>query len=262
MSEGLPNFNLNPLKKFNLNVLLDETRSSKKANAFIIALAAVYNDMKDLFWMYQILVDNKPPDVTVRNETTGQFAGMGNFVLRHLIGLFWEFLTLIKENKDVFNEESITCAEGRLGPESKAFWKSLKDLAITEKAVLPEKQQEIVECLVVIRNSVSFHFYHTKNFINGFNQYVTAAGSEAAVYASYGDQMEKTRFYFADAATQYQMMKYMKDKGAEDSEIIGFIGMMNQALRFLIEAFLDNQNKILNSNREERRYWDKVRGYK
>lgn len=263
MTNKLPNFELAELKKFELNVLTDCTYSTPEELGFVIALSAVFNDMKDLFWTYQILVENKPENIEREiSAYNGQYSGMGNFVLRHLIGLFWEFLVLIEKNQNCLKGESIVNAESRLTGDSQKYWNALKKLALTETFDLSEKEKKIVECLVQIRNTVSFHYYGIKNFNNGIQEYIATVKDKAAIYSSMGDNMEKTRFYYADAATQFSMLRLMKAKDTNEAEVVSFIKMMNHALRFLVESFIESQNTILNGNREERRYLVNKRGYK
>lgn len=116
-------------------------------------------------------------------------------------------MVLLEKNQDCLKGESIVNAEKRLTENSQKYWSALKKLAVNEKPDLPEKEKRIVECLVQIRNTVSFHYYGTKNFRNGFQEYISSVGEKAALYTSMGDSMEKTRFYFADAATQFSMLR-------------------------------------------------------
>lgn len=212
MSE-LPNFELEDLKKFNLNVFTDLTYTKRSTVSVMIALATAYNDMKDIFWFYQILVDAKPQDLDAITPEAGQFNGM-------------------------------------------------KKLALEQSAELSDKENSIYNCLLKIRNNVGFHYYGTKSFGIGFDQYVKEKGDKAGIYASLGTSAQATRFYFADAATQFAIGKLLTDNEVSFEELIAFIKLMNQSLRYLLESFLDSQNSILNGSRDERRPLRNQRGYK
>lgn len=66
----LPNYNLSSLEKFNANIF---TNAAPEESGFIIALSAFYNDMKELYWFYDILAQNKPANITEISAYNGQY---------------------------------------------------------------------------------------------------------------------------------------------------------------------------------------------
>lgn len=254
---SLPNYELAELKKFNINVLAE---ASDEEAGFVIALATFYNDMKDLFWIFQLLDDKKPDNLDIINTTNGQFNGQVNFILRNLIGIFWEFISLLKKNNKVFEFEAIKYAENRLIGNAKLFWDEMKNLALNDKNNLSPKEQVIVEALVIIRDSISFHYYGTTNHVRGLKDYIEEKKEAAAIYISMGDKLETSRFYFADAATQYRIKTILVGKNLTENEVVDFFKKLNPSVRGLIDSYTDSQDKIKNGNREHKRYFKKLRG--
>lgn len=258
---SLPNSDLGDLQKFDINVITSIDFASKEENAFVIALAVVFNDMKDYFWVHQMMVENPPSNPDEISAYRGQVSGMSNFVLKHLIGLFWEFTILLKENQSVLNANTIKFVESKLGKTTKEYWDDLKVISILHKSKMRESDKKVVNCLVKIRNNMSHHYYGIKNFSDGICCYKENGGADSKTYFSVGDRMEKTRFFFADAASQFYMKKVMDECETNDVEIIEYIKKMNQALRYFVEGYIVLQNKILNGSRDERRSAKKERKF-
>lgn len=248
----LSNFNLDPLTKYPSNVLTDTQFCSKEDLGFFIALGAVYNDMKDIFWIYQQLEEN-PVDPKDMSPYRGQHSGMQVFVLRNMVSIFHEFVILLSKNQSCLESEAFKYAESKLGFETKRDWAVLRLLAHDREDQLSSKNRVIVKALTMIRNSVCSHYYSIKNFSNGFDMYAQSNSPEVGVYSSLGDSMQATRFFFSDASVQFAMDKVLRDKNLSHDDLLGFVQKINRSLRFLIESFLYCQDKILNSNRQERR---------
>ncbi len=247
---SLPNYNLAPLDQKKTNIL---TEAPPIESGFIIALGTFFNDMKDFFWLYQTLVDNRPDNAHEISPHNGQFHGQVNFVLRMLTGIFWEFIELQRKNEKVFNLEAIQYAESRLTGDSKKYWGEMKRMALEEKNDLPDLEKRVLESLVIIRDSVSFHYYGTKNHIQGFENYCNKQADKAAIYSSLGDQLQTTRFYFADASTQFRINQIFEQKNISDKEVISFFLKISPAIRMFLESYLSSQSELLNGNREVRR---------
>lgn len=249
------NYELAPLQALKTNILLN---ADEREAGFIIALATVYNDIKDFFWMFQALLEGQPTNPDEISPTNGQFNGQMNFLIRNLIGVFLEFLVLIEENADVLERESLKFAESRITGNAISYWQELKRLALRQE--LEASETAVYNSIKVIRNSVSYHYFGIKNYLGGFKNYCDARGADSRIYASIGDRMETTRFYFADAATQYRLRQILHDRQVSDSQVMEFIKKMNAALRFFLESYLSGQDALFNGNRETRKGLAKLRG--
>lgn len=249
---ALPNFDLAPLSSFDVNVLTDTSYATKEELAFIIAASCAYNDMKDYFWLFEILRENPPPDPNAITPSRGQHTAMIVFIERGLISVFHEFLKLLRSNKEILTRSAIQHAASQLSGEPKQSWVELLRFATVPEDQLTHDEKTLLTTVRHVRDNVCSHYFGTKNYSEGFGSYV-ASEQAPKVYASFGETMEATRYFFADAAAQYGMKRHIDNNSTNINDVLKNIRKMNFSLRFLIQSFLDCQNKILNGNREERR---------
>lgn len=243
----IPEYDLAPLQGFDPKVFLD---NDPDESGFIIALSVFFNDMKDCIWALHFLNLNKPEDLKTISAYNGQFNGQINFQTRVLVGLFWELLTLIKKNRLILKSPGFVAAEKRLSGINKSGWEELKDLALKETS--SPNHKKIHKVLKQARNCISFHYYGVDNYFKGFEHYAKTQ-SNPQIYASLGDQMSRTRFFFADASTQFRFKTFLDENVLKQDDIFNFLKKINHALRWFVWSYVENAVTSQTGSRKQRR---------
>lgn len=243
----LPNFSLAPLRELSLKT---KGFADDPCFGFVIALATAYNDLKDYSWLLQLLLENPPKDTKEISAESGQWNGMREFCFRRSVATCFEVIELLQKNRDLFSSElRDTCL--RLGSESREAWNVLSSVALRREDDLPSDLRNVYKALLLIRHNITFHYYGTKNFLEGIREYQNTGKDR--IYCSFGLNMEKSRFYFADAATQCFISALLKKKQIETAEVEKFIEKIAIFSRFFIEAYMEEKSSGLKLNRHLRR---------
>ncbi|GEM_PF-2041477 len=255
MKNSLPHFKLAALTSYSTSILTESEYASKDEIAVIIAMASVYNDLKDYSWMLTILEEGFESTSEVSGPQ-GQYSGMSVFVAKKMISVIHEFLILIDENKKALELPFFRYILRGVADSNLTHWNDLKKIAINGKANQSSKNKNTLNALLRIRNNVGSHYYSVKNFYSGFQNY--AASESSSIYTSFGDTLMQTRFYFADAAVEHIMRRQTDLSELKIDDLMSYTKSMNRSLRFIVESFLEHHNQILNGNRDERKYHAKA----
>lgn len=221
-----PDFDLAPLKYFDPKTFNWETpdKDFKNLCAFIVTLALIYNDFKDLAW-WQKQLDDCPPNPNEKSSYFGQHNGMKTHISRLVVGLYDELLIFIKENQRVLESKLFQEILGRISARYRNDWKKL---------VNESSNKEDLEILAELRANGVFH-YQMNGVFSGYKNYFIKPENplNEKAYYSFGENILKTRFYFADAAVQ----GYVKKFG--DSRIEYLLAEINTSLKRIVEAGIE-----------------------
>jgi hypothetical protein len=168
---------------------------------FMLALAVVFNDHKGLFLLSDGIDSLKPPDGEI-SAHAGEWHGLNMQIYRLRIGMFRELFTLIETFLTEANGPQMQRILKRIPPGARVHWEDLVRVALDKGGVSDKKFKTI---LVKIRANLSFHYYQPKQLVAGYRRHFFESEVQpgnAHAYASLGKNMERTRFYFADAAIQ------------------------------------------------------------
>jgi hypothetical protein len=231
---GCPDFDLAPFVEYSPHVF---SQTHNDTDAFILAMALAFNDMKGLHWVFRQLNKCKP-ETTSKNPEVGQWAGMGLQFSRLSMLVLHELLKAIVTAKqaEVFDDEHFSKAVERLDQTSRHDWSELVALASETPSGDPVR-----EYIMRVRDNFSAHYYQPKALLRGyrkvfFEEQRTEFNEHAL--ASFGDEVEATRFYFADAAAQ-RGQQLLDPRDAFVQQVDVYIIRMFQVLRFLVQAYLD-----------------------
>jgi hypothetical protein len=245
-----PDFALAPLKKYPRELLLadpgaDEDDVRERMKRLTLTLALAFNDSKDLSWMFCQLSYGQPKNKTV-SPYVGQWYGMRGFVLRTLVGFIGELVRALEKNRDLLASPEFKKAAARIAPEFRWAWDELLEmLGGDDQARAP-----MTKLMVNLRNRLSFHYASDKPrddnmrrlagaYEEKFRNPADETGKSA--YVSLGDKMERTRFYFADAAVLVVIEQETKAAGvASVNDIFEFFRQVNYALRFVVEGLVEH----------------------
>src|SRR5579884_1878441 len=92
--QNAPDFDLGPLIQLSNDFLISGDPGKRDANAFVLTLAAIFNDLKALMWFAEQHGKWKQPDGTV-SAYNGQMVGMGGYILRTAIATIHELMDVL-----------------------------------------------------------------------------------------------------------------------------------------------------------------------
>jgi hypothetical protein len=193
----LPHFALADLTAFEKEVFF----GSDPADGFVLSLALAYNDLKQIEWNQQIFLGASKPGV---NPRAGQVFGMGIWASRFSYALLHELFKAISEanRRKVLESPAFRLALQILSPGALADWQNLLRLACGEQ--LQAAEQSALSKYDEIRNQASYHYANSAAILAGYHRFfydIDSSIYNAQAYMSFDDgSLERTRFYFADAA--------------------------------------------------------------
>jgi len=225
VTTSLPDFDeLEPLVWVDRSIFISEDRGEQEVCDLILSFALIFNDLKDVSWAY-INMHKVAPTAQVRiSAEGGQFVGMKYHVVRRAYGVANELLALIRDNIRVCEHPLFQKSLATLPKAMIEQWIELVSIA-QEKSV--DGDPTVSSTFAAIRNSLASH-YEMRALGRGYRSFFDQKdiGKERA-FASLGDSLKRSRFYFADAAAA-EMLRLrapgdMPDKLRETVELIGAI---------------------------------------
>jgi hypothetical protein len=218
----------------------DALAPTEAADAFILALALAYNDLKDAMWV-RARLDECAPSPKEQEEITaynGQRAGMLDGVSRRVFAVVFEVVQAIAEatRSGVIDAPPLVKILDTLGADVRSVWGDLAKLASGEA------DGPVLRYLLRVRNDLGMHYYQPKQLMRGYKEHFLKSesaddGRRAFAFMSLGDTMGATRFYFADAAAQ-QARALLDPDGKIIQEAAAYIFKVNSALRVMVDGYL------------------------
>lgn len=222
--------------------------SAKKndTNALVLCLAVIFNDLKGLiyFWHHiglqkRSLLGQKTPQNGSPSKVDGQITGMEGQVLKMLVSFIHETWKAIRENSQAINSDDFQEAIASLHKKSRKKWDELYRISTHHEHKLLRNAFE------EIRDSISSHYFQPKALSQGYAEHFSGTTPERShIYLSYGPDMVKTRYYFADAAVMAQMRKAFTKRGLPTNlsdQIVKHADTINTALAPLVGKFIEQK---------------------
>lgn len=207
----LPGFDkLAPLEYVDASIFDGKDAKEQEVCDFILTLALVQNDLKDLLWAFGEIKERSPKSFELSAEA-GQLNGMGAHCVRQLYALHHELLKLVKENPDPQSHELFQNVISRISKDSRAHWRK-----IVAASSLKPADDVLSKLLVVVRDNIASHYYGTKVLARGFKKYYDGSGPTGKkLFVSRGITPISTRFYFVDGAAQGALEYLARDATRE-----------------------------------------------
>ncbi|UJR84283.1 hypothetical protein [Sandaracinus amylolyticus] len=167
----------------------------------IVSLALVFNDLKGLVTALWFLRDAMK--LARGDAQNGQLSGMVLQNARWMVGLVHELLDLVRERGAVVDSAEFRSLLNAVGPEARTAWEAIEAVARGREGGDPTLRDALVRC----RNSVAFHYDDKRGklwrgFLSAFGDEPPPNVAVGRPAFSDGDNMEGSRFYFADAAAK------------------------------------------------------------
>ncbi len=235
MDEGATFQNLEaelaPLERFHKEAFLPSTRSERDEYGFFLALATIYNDLKDFMLCNALLGALPEHESSQSTPQVGEHHGIHNHLYRALFATIYELLELVRKHNAVIVGELFQKVLRVCPRKPRSDWKQIVKVAGEEPISTP-----FAHSLVQIRNTISYH-YDVKVLVRGYEsafnnpQYGTPRVSR-------GNNMQQSRFYFADAATQAYFTDVASGNDIPDDMWIDLVRNVNEALYQLVSHFI------------------------
>jgi hypothetical protein len=200
---------------------------------FFLALALVFNDLKTVVLLKETL-PRRPGKVQISRHV-GQRGGIGSHLTRLAAGIIHELLNLIDASSKVLNDGRFIDILGKVDPKCSKMWWTLVDHAVSTTPAS--------KVLCMIRNNAAFHYKQPTALAKGFRAWYfddAKIPQNETAYVSTGQDMDATRFYFADAAAQRSLSVLAGKNGITDVDetVKGFVQDTNFALAALVRQYL------------------------
>ena len=193
-------FSLAPLQDFDPALLIS---GDDDVDGFVLSLALAYNDLKSIHWMNYMLEQNKPAQIDALTPISGQWNGMRVQVARWSMALAHEIMHAIAraESAEVMSKPPIRKAVQGLPDVLRTRWKVLVKVSCGRTPASGPLRGYLRD----LRNQGVFHYAYTEQLVAAYREFFAAdpkSDFNRRAYFSLGPTMNKTRFYFADAAAQ------------------------------------------------------------
>jgi hypothetical protein len=205
---------------------------------FVLALALIYNDCKDVIYAHVALSQFKLHGPRQRTKVYGAIAGAESHAFRAVAGLLHELFTLIQANDDVLRDDFFLSVVRQLHPNSRKAWAALVDVA---RGATPT--DKLGQRLLLIRNKVFFHYDPKAIFVGYTEHFLGPKKRDDRAYLSRGVSMRTTRFFFADAAADGYLDSVMGSEraGALMGETAEVVGRINASLFLMVGKFIQRR---------------------
>lgn len=228
----LPDFDLAPLTAFRPEVLAPNRNA---ADGFILSIAFGYNEIKDLIWLIQQL-QRFPSSDRDQDPRDGQVLGMRLNTTRQAIRILHEIIVAIeKAHKDrALDDLTLKEALAAVSGTTRRAWQDLLDIA------LGKGDEATRQFALLVRNTLAAH-YDWKSLLRGYHQcfYEQPREPHGVAYASIGNTMQQTRFFFADAAAQVAVREMWKREPERlGPEVDAWLARAGRAFQNIVEAYL------------------------
>ena len=201
----------------------------------LLALAFIFNDFKDLAIFDEWLQQQKPAEGELSNRS-GHWHGLRGHIDRLLVGMLHEFLNLLIEQAAVISSGEFQQLVATTPEKTRRAW---RELGLLSKKVDDESAHRtlLFNALRDVRNHTAFHYGATKQLAAGYSAHFdeTTEASRARAYYCVGEDMEATRFYYADAAANELVRRSGSNRGIDlRARVRDTLDGLNRALGPLI----------------------------
>jgi len=226
---------LAPLETFDSNAFVGDATFPQSVCDFVLAMALVYNDFRDVIVARSLLQSITPEGNPLTTER-GEVAGRAEHLDRLLAGIVHELTELIRNNISVIESPELLRVIGETPRGIRSVWSEVVTVGRAGGRGLGS--DPLSRLIFFARNKVAYH-YDPKIVARGYRRAFMEDPTRFPL-VSRGPAMEKTRFYFADAAAQSFLRSGDDSRVANDffSAEDPLLAQVNHALREIVIAFL------------------------
>jgi hypothetical protein len=206
---------------------------------FMLALGLAFNDLKGVDYLRFQLGTLRSASSAWPLAQRGQYDGMIDQLARLFAGVLHEIVEVFANGSKALASEEMLALLAELPSSMAAAWKAVA--AVAQKDDRESNRSDATSIILVkLRNGLAFH-YGLKALADGYSAHFdggTALHSSHAV-VSIGESMERTRFYFADAAAVAATARLTGlPKEQVHAQLFEVATQINEALRGVVTKFL------------------------
>ena len=201
---------LGTLEAFDPKAFYPDDKVSQNICGFVLSLALIYTDIKNISIFYETLVDSKPDGSFKIREDWGEYNGLMNYIDRQNIGVLHELFKLIDKSKKILEDLFFKSVIRSINKEAKKSWQDLVSASLNRS-----RNNKLAKDLMNIRNKISFH-YDQKIILRGYNHCFQNIKKVDKAYISRGNKIVESRFYFADAAAESYICSLSNENDIEE----------------------------------------------
>lgn len=168
---------------------------------------------------------------------------------RIVFGIIHELILAIEHHRQVLDLPEFRACVAPLARDARRGWKALVSVATDSRKADPFR-----DFLLKVRHNFVAHYYQPRQLLKAYQHFFFVRPPDdfnQVAYASFGQSMEGTRFYFVDAAPA-EYYKNMADPKMLD-HARQYVNHINNALRHLLEVFLRTRDaRLKKAARKER----------
>jgi hypothetical protein len=227
---------LGPLESFDPAAFIGDSNVPQEVCDFVLALAEIHNDYKDLVLAYAMLTAAQPAEPEKISGDRGQFAALQIHVIRLHVSLVDELCKLIEREKAAVLQPAFQNLLTKIDRRAREKWQALMDAAGTKP-----KDDELTRVIVLLRNKASSHI-DPEQLGRGYRHAFVTLGKKP--YISRGATLEQTRFYFADLAVTAYLNDLVGGAGIRPflEGVSKLLESLNIAIALIVEAFIQSRS--------------------
>jgi hypothetical protein len=129
---------LAPLQTFSSHAFMPDSNTPRTVCAFVLTLALVYNDLRDILIADRSLEAERPEGSFARTKSWGQYNGLRLHLVRVVLGLYHELLVSISRNEGVLSEPSFADTIKHIQRVSRESWEAIVAAALEKQRSLQD----------------------------------------------------------------------------------------------------------------------------
>lgn len=201
---------LAPLESFDAAAFLAGGDAPQDLCDFVLALALVYNDYRDVLLAHVLLMGVEPQDTVAATPPRALANGLRTTLFRVQAGVVHELFNVINESAHVMEEPLFDRVIRTMSKEGREAWRSLLDAAAGRGGNDP-----LARALLLVRNKVAFH-YDARQLGAGYELAFGAHHPAREPMLCRGRSLLASRFCFADAAAQSYLFQKTQAGSAQE----------------------------------------------
>jgi len=215
---------------------------------FILTLALIYNDFKNLIYAYWVMEQSRPQGKFAKNRLWGALSGIEFHIFRTIIGLLHELFNLIQNNESLLQQPFFKSIIHQTDKPARDAWNTVVAVALGDTP-----SDTLGKRLLLVRNKISFH-YDAKAISIGYrHHFLESDHLDERAFISRGRSMKESRFYYADAAALGYLRSIVDGEDIERliKRIADLLKPVNRSLMAIVNAYIQKRGFAYRPETEE-----------
>lgn len=158
-------YDLAPLESFDRDAFKGNDAVPQSVCNFVLTLALVFNDMRDVVYLHNLLLSKKPSGAFRINREWGAYNGLWTHSLRLMVALIHEVLNLLHDQQKTLEHPFFKEVLRQIPREARAQWNALVQAAQGRQVNIP-----VGKFASLVRNKLAFH-YDPKEIFSGYSRF-------------------------------------------------------------------------------------------